>query len=523
MRDTCLSQSIWLSEEGRLPGPAAIAGMAQNRFGKNAFRKTGALTAAAVLGLVAVLGACSSDTGTAGVDGDTAAGVDISRQATGDLTANGGARRLTEDQTQAIADSIQQTGAKNVILIIGDGTANQELTLARNYQWGAGGQIPGIDQLPLSGDYTTYALNKTTHKPDFTTDSAASGTAWSTGTKTYNGAVGVDVNGKPQRSIIEIARANGIRTGNVTTTELQDATPAVQVAHVSQRKCYGPKETTEKCPENALEKGGAGSITEQLLAARADVTFGGGWSTFAQTATAGKYQGQTLEAQAKERGYQIVRSAGEMNALTEASQDKPVLGVFADGNLPRMWGKTTAVKDGNKQPATKCSPNADFTAGTPKLGAMTQKAIDLLKNDKGFFLQVESGSVDKANHDADPCGQIGETVQLSDAVSTALKFAKNSKDTLVIVTGDHAHTSQIVEADPEMTLPGLSKVLLGRDGEPIAVSYGTSLEPGEETHTGGQVRIAAYGPGAANVVGLTDQTDPFFYITDLLGLDRSKK
>ncbi|ALG83582.1 alkaline phosphatase [Gordonia phthalatica] len=496
--------------------------MAQNRVKKTTVRKVGAMSAAAALGLTVLLSGCSSDDG-AGVDGDKAAGVDISRSAGGDITENGGARRLSKDQTEMIADSIQKSGAKNVILVIGDGTANQELTLARNYQWGAGGQIPGIDQLPLSGDYTTYALDKKTGKPDFTTDSAASGTAWSTGTKTYNGAVGVNVKGQAQRSILDIARANGLKTGDVTTTELQDATPAVQVAHVSQRKCYGPKETLEKCPENALENGGAGSITEQLLATRPDVTLGGGWETFGQTATAGKYQGKTLEAQAKERGYQIVRSADELKNVKSADQDKPLLGVFADGNLPRIWGKETAVVDGNKQPGVKCKPNPEFTSGTPKLGDMTQKAIDLLKGDKGFFLQVESGSVDKANHDADPCGQIGETVQLSDAVDVALKFAKEQKDTLVIVTGDHAHTSQIVEADPEQKMPGLTKVLIGRDGSPLAVNYGTSLEPGEEQHTGGQVRIAAYGPGAANVVGLSDQTDPFFYITDQLGLNRDKK
>ncbi|MET9326318.1 alkaline phosphatase [Tsukamurella sp. NPDC003166] len=476
-----------------------------------------AVSAVAVLGMVA---ACGGDNGGPGVSGETAAKVEINRAAAGDITAHGGAKRLAGDQTQAIADSIQRSKAKNVILVIGDGTANQELTLARNYQWGAGGKIPGIDELPLSGDYTTYALDKTTKKPDYTTDSAASGSAWATGTKTYNGAVGVDVNGKPQRSILEIARANGRRTGNVTTTELQDATPAVQVAHVAQRKCYGPVETKEKCTSDALENGGLGSITEQLLAARADVTLGGGWKTFSQTATAGEYRDKTLEAQAKERGYQIVRSGDELDAIKTADQDKPLLGVFADGNLPRLWDKATATKDGGKEAPVTCAPNPAFGA-TPKLASMTKKAIDLLKGDKGFFLQVESGSVDKANHDADPCGQIGETVQLSEAVSAALEFAKQDKDTLVIVTGDHAHTSQIIEAGT--VTPGLTRTLNTKDGGVLTVNYGTSLDPGEEQHTGGQVRIAAYGPGAANVVGVTDQTDPFFYITDVLGLDRDKK
>ncbi|CAM5537801.1 Alkaline phosphatase OS=Tsukamurella paurometabola (strain ATCC 8368 / DSM / CCUG 35730 / CIP 100753 / JCM 10117 / KCTC 9821 / NBRC 16120 / NCIMB 702349/ NCTC 13040) OX=521096 GN=Tpau_4018 PE=3 SV=1 [Tsukamurella paurometabola] len=486
-------------------------------------KKVRAAMAVSTVAAVAVVAAACGNKGTndgPGTSGDTAAGVDITRQAAGDVTINGGARRLDGDQTQAIADSIQKSKAKNVILIIGDGTANQELTLARDYQWGAGGQIPGIDQLPLSGDYTTYALNKDTKKPDYTTDSAASGTAWSTGTKTYNGAVGVDVNGKAQPSILEIAKANGRKTGNVTTTELQDATPAVQVAHVAQRKCYGPVETKEKCGSDSLASGGRGSITEQLLTARADVTLGGGWKTFQQTADAGEYTGKTLEVQAKERGYQIVRSGEELDGIKDANQDKPLLGVFADGNLPRLWDKATATKEGGKEPAVTCSPNPAFGA-TPKLQSLTKKAIDLLKGDKGFFLQVESGSVDKANHDADPCGQIGETVQLSDAVSTALEFAKQDKDTLVIVTGDHAHTSQIIETGS--VTPGLTRTLNTKDGGTLTVNYGTSLDPGEEQHTGGQVRIAAYGPGAANVVGLTDQTDPFFYITDVLGLDRTKK
>lgn len=83
--------------------------------------------------------------------------------------------------------------------------------------------------------------------------------------KTYNGALGVDVNGKDQPTLLEIAKAAGKATGNVSTAELQDATPAALVSHVTSRKCYGPEETSEKCAANALENGGRGSITEQLL------------------------------------------------------------------------------------------------------------------------------------------------------------------------------------------------------------------------------------------------------------------
>ncbi len=63
----------------------------------------------------------------------------------------------------------------------------------------------------------------------------------------HNGALGIDVFGNDHETLIEIAKRNGKATGNVTTSEIQDATPAAQFSHVSARKCYGPEETTEKC------------------------------------------------------------------------------------------------------------------------------------------------------------------------------------------------------------------------------------------------------------------------------------
>ena len=93
-----------------------------------------------------------------------------------------------------------------------------------------------------------------------------------------------------------------------------------------------PERHQRKCPGNALEKGGTGSITEQLLNARADVTLGGGAKTFAETATAGEWQGKTLHEQAIALGYQIVTDASSLAAVSEANQGKPLLGLFADGN-----------------------------------------------------------------------------------------------------------------------------------------------------------------------------------------------
>ncbi|MEA5103938.1 alkaline phosphatase [Pantoea sp. S18] len=440
-----------------------------------------------------------------------------SRAATGDVTEHGGARRLTGDQTEALKASLINSTAKNVILLIGDGMGDSEITAARNQARGAGGFFPGIDALPLTGQYTHYSLDKKTHKPNYVTDSAASATAWATGTKSYNGAIGVDVNGKDQVTILELAKAAGKATGNVSTAELQDATPAALIAHVTSRKCYGPEKTTELCPTNALEQGGKGSITEQMLKTRADVTLGGGAKSFGETAKAGEYQGKTLREQAQALGYQWIDNLDGMNAIQQADQSKPVLGLFADGNMPVRWQGPKASYHGNiDKPVVTCEVNKERPASVPTLAQMTKKAIDLLStNEKGFFLQVEGASIDKQDHAANPCGQIGETVDLDEAVQQALAFAREHGDTLVVVTADHAHSSQIVENGTKA--PGLTQAVNTKDGAVMTISYGNSEEHSQE-HTGTQVRIAAYGPHAANVVGLTDQTDLFFTLKDAMGL-----
>ncbi|MCW2748307.1 MAG: phoA, partial [Nocardioidaceae bacterium] len=201
-----------------------------------------------------------------------------------DLGKRGGAARNDGDQTSSIKAALKGGKAKNVILFIGDGMGDSEITSARDYQYGAAGRLPGIDALPLTGQYTTYSLKKGTTQPDYVPDSAATGSAWATGTKTYDNAVSVNTYGAPQKTLLELAKAKGLKTGDVTTSEIQDATPAVQVSHISARSCYGPVATSTTCPTEALENGGLGSITEQLINTRPDVTFGGGSTTFNEVA-----------------------------------------------------------------------------------------------------------------------------------------------------------------------------------------------------------------------------------------------
>ena len=103
-----------------------------------------------------------------------------------------------------------------------------------------------------------------------------------------------------------------------------------------------------------------------------------------------------------------------------------------------------------------------------------------------------------------------------EAVKVALEYARKHPETLVIVTGDHAHTSQIVDLDTTPT--GFSSQLITNEGETMMVTYGTGNTPSGQEHTGMQIRVAARGPHATRVVGLIDQTDIFRIFTQAMRL-----
>src|SRR3712207_6105988 len=153
---------------------------------------------------------------------------------------------------------------------------------------------------------------------------------------------------------------------------------------------------------------------------------------------------------------------------------------------------------------------------------MTEKAIQLLEQDPdGFTLQVEGASIDKRDHAADVCGQIGETLAFDRAVGVALDYQREHPDTLVIVTADHAHTSQMTYVTGKPATGTSYATLQTVDGAPIRVSYGTAdtgagaTTSGSQHHTGAQVPVWAAGPQGANVQGTIDQTDIFRVLNGL--------
>jgi alkaline phosphatase len=450
------------------------------------------------------------------------------------------ARNERDDQTDRLRRALDGGRAKNIILFLGDGMGDSEITAARNYQVGANGRL-WMDTLPLTGEYTTYALQESNPALiDYVTDSAASGTGWSTGFKTSNGRIS-SVAGSGAAvtrldTILELAQRAGLKTGNVSTAEITDATPAVLDSHINERGCQGPADMAN-CGPSRKENGGPGSIAEQTVDHHVNVVLGGGKARFDQLITGGPHVGKTVIQSAQAQGYSVALDAPSLNALNGPR----VLGLFNPGNMSLEWsGLQAAPSPGSGLPAGQACMENQRPLNEPSLAAMTSKAIDLLHDDdgpgpwnghddrfehrraRGFFLQVEGASIDKQDHVENPCQQIGETIAFDRAIKVGLDFAKHHPDTLIVVTADHAHTSQIVPVPSlaDTTRPGaLSTLLTKVDRSLMTVNYGTRAHGQSQDHTGSEVRIAAQGPQAANVVGVTNQTDLFHTMRRALGLD----
>jgi alkaline phosphatase len=421
--------------------------------------------------------------------------------------------------------------ARSVILFIGDGVDDQQLTIGRNYLHGAAGALL-FEQLEHRATARVLTVQEDDPTvPEYVGDSASGGTALSAGVVTSRGRIATAAGSDQDvATIVELAKAAGKKTGVVATSSITDATPASFYAHVRFRFCEGPEDMdggrTPPCPDDKSENGGPGSIGEQLAKSNVDVALGGGLETFEQPTHAGP----TMLDLARDNGFQIVTSEAELAAVVSGR----VLGLFARSHLPVRWqgverGRALPLKakeDGQRPdvPRFGCEPNPSFE-GTPDLGTLTRRAIELLSagsgqsDDAGFFLMVESASIDKQAHAANPCGEIGEIQQLEEAVQAALDYAAEHPDTLIMVASDHGHAGQVIPypslfdslgmaGGQPIYSPGKFAVVETPEGGVMGVNYATNNGFAEE-HTGTDVPIFGQGPGASELDGLIDQTDVF--------------
>jgi alkaline phosphatase len=438
----------------------------------------------------------------------------------------------------------EQAKPKNVVLIIGDGMDDQQITIARNYLKGVRGRLV-LDEMPVRASVQVLTVdNDKPTVPVYVADSANSATAMATGQVTSRGRIATSAGDDVDlQTIVELASQAGLKTGIVTTSSVTDATPASFVAHVSLRICEGPdtmffeyQGIAIDCRADQLANGGKGSISEQIAISGLDVVLGGGAKHF--TATAESKQ-VSVEELATASGFQVIH---DKQALLSAKRDQKLMGLFAQSHLPiRTTGEagrsaeapepsmlnTIHWSQGDVElpSAMECVANPEY-GDTPAIQLMTRKALDILnwENDKGFFLMIESASIDKQSHERNPCGSIGELEQLDETLAEVLMFTESNPNTLIMVTADHGQAAQMIPDESLFSKFGVPVYTPGKlarikmpDGTVMAVNYATNNFVAEE-HTGVAVPLYANDEAIGLVKTLITQPDIFEITRSYLGL-----
>ena len=221
-------------------------------------------------------------------------------------------------------------------------------------------------------------LIKTQAADDFTTDSAAGATAYATGTKTNNRALGVDPNGKELENLPDILNSYGFNSGIITTDNLTGATPSAFYAHHPER-------------DDSAE------IAAFLPKSQLDLFIGGGKSDF-----------ESQLDNLKNEGFTLVEDLNDFPATK--------IGYFASqGSLPKAL-------DGR----------GDY------LKRSTDFALEFLEEkEKPFFLMIEAANIDSGGHSNNSGMVISEMLDFDQVIGTVLEYADNNPGTLVIITADH--------------------------------------------------------------------------------------
>ena len=264
---------------------------------------------------------------------------------------------------------------KNIILLIGDGTGLNQITLSRMAISGANSRLY-IDQLPYSGISLTHSID------NIITDSAAAATAWATGAKTKNKFISVTPNEKVLSSLTEVLFTKGFLSGVVATSSVTHATPAAFYAHVNNR--YKEKE-----------------IASQLQSSNINIAFGGGLNFF--------------DLNVNNEQIKYIYELDELNNINTSSS-KRIIGLFDNDGIRRASFRPS------QQLMTKKA-----------LDILSKRTAEC----SGFFLMTEGSQIDWASHDNDASRMITEFRDFDLSIKSAVEFINTKDDTLLIVTADH--------------------------------------------------------------------------------------
>lgn len=336
-----------------------------------------------------------------------------------------------------------------------------------------GGQDPGGYDPHLGGFFPwsaasdpLYLIGRSRLRPDVYPDSAATATSLCAGIKTFNNAVNVDPQGAQVPTLAHELQAQGRAIGVVTSVPISHATPAAAYAHNVSRDDY------QDLTRDLLGLPSVAHRTEPLPGV--DVLLGAGWG---ETSPGDQAQGanyvsgnryltdEDLRQIDVEHGGRYVvaqRTAGAsgselLAAAAEAAvqRDARLFGFFGVrlGHLPFR------TADGGFDPTVgvyrlaEVYQPADLTEN-PTLADLTRAALRVLETDpEGFWLMVEPGDVDWANHDDNLDNSIGAVLSGDAAFAAAVEWVAQRDawaETAIIVTADHGHYFHL--ADPSALL-----------------------------------------------------------------------
>lgn len=410
----------------------------------------------------------------------------------------------------------QTVTPQNVIIIIGDGAGFNQLQAGSLYLHGEKNALTAHD-FPIQVAATTYSASGFGYdaqqvQADFgylkqkPTDSAASGTALSTGTKTYNGAIGVDTLKQPLTHVFTMAEDAGKATGVVTSVQFSHATPAAFIAHNESRGNY-----------HAIAR-------EMILDSRADVIMGCGhpfytddshrlpepnykmlseeeWQAL-QDGTAGG----DADGDGQADSWTFVEYRQDFQALTEGDTPNRVFG------MPQVASTLQADRSGAEEQTEPYFP--PLNENIPTLAEMAQGAINVLDNDPdGFYLMIEAGAIDWACHGNHGPRMLEEVIDLENTIKAVVEWVETNSswdETLVIVTADH-ETGYLTgpESGAVATASGDSTAQYN-----ALVGTGQGNVPELEFHSGGHtnslVPVLAKGAGSDGLTTLADQEDPMW-------------
>ena len=357
--------------------------------------------------------------------------------------------------------------AKNVILLIGDGMSASQITSYRLLKEGPNGRI-AVDNFPISGIVLTHSADA------IITDSASSATAYSTGSKTKNGFLGVDQEGRILENLTEKLDNFGFVSALISTSEVTHATPAAFSSHVDSRR-------------NTDE------ISSQMLESKVATILGGGRKFFLSAENGGKRKDKRDLLEEAKKSHKILIHKHELDISGITPSDR-ILGLFADEHL-------------------RDEENPENHSSEPTLTEMLRFSLDRAEaaiddQCRGSFIMVEGSQVDWAGHANNIDYLERELKEFDEATRYALEYAKKNPDTLVVVTADHETGGLLIEPI----------ALSYYTGNNIKFSFNTAIGGG--SHTGVPVPIYAYGPGSLNFSGTLDNTDVYRAILSALDLTK---